>query len=246
MSAITRAYKQRLIIAAFLISTVCPGLAQNVGHLPTTDEVVSHMGQVDRQRYLGFSGYSALRSYKVVNGSHWAEMFVRALCAPDGGKRFSILREEGSPIIRKHILHKILEEETNASFLGTRIIPQNYIFSLRGIETLVGRPAYVLEVTPRTDNKDLFQGRIWVDAADYAITRIEGSPAHKPSFWIKTVHFVHTYEKVRDLWLPYSTVSSIEVRIFGTAQLWVENSDYRLSAPADIPRGQDREAELPP
>jgi hypothetical protein len=38
-------------------------------------------------------------------------------------------------------------------------------------------------------------GRIWVDAADYAIVRIEGKPAKNPSFWVKTVHFVHTYRK---------------------------------------------------
>lgn len=241
-----RTHNERLIIVAFVISTVCPSWTQNVGRLPSTQEIVSHMAQVERQRYLGFSGYSGLRSYKIVNGSHWAEMFVRTLCEPDGGKRFSILREEGSPIIRKQILHKLLEEETNASYLGTRIIPQNYFFNLIGIETAAGRPAYVLEVAPKTNNKDLFQGRIWVDASDYAVTRIEGIPAHKPSFWIKTVHFVHTYERVHDLWLPYSTVSTIEVRIFGTAELWVENSDYKLSAPDDVSRDQDRGAQLPP
>ncbi len=40
---------------------------------------------------------------------------------------------------------------------------------------------HVLEVVPKTPNRFLIRGRIWVDAEDYAITGIEGTPARNPS-----------------------------------------------------------------
>jgi hypothetical protein len=104
------------------------------------------------------------------------------------------------------------------------------------MDLLDGHPTYVLEVTPRTKSKYLIRGRIWVDAANYAIVRIEGSPAQNPSFWTKRVHFVHTYQKVGDLWLAASTKSVTDVRIFGTAKLSISDFEY---SPAD-PHGEAR------
>ncbi len=40
-------------------------------------------------------------------------------------------------------------------------------------------------VEPQTNNKLLFRGRIWVDAEDFAVVRIEAVPAKNPSFWTK-------------------------------------------------------------
>ena len=132
------------------------------------------------------------------------------------------------------MLRKMLEEETNASHReareSTRIVPANYAFEMVGTDVVDGRPAYILQVTPKSKSKYLIRGRIWVDATDYAIARIEGSPARNPSFLTKSVHFVHTYQKVGDLWLASSTKSSSDVRIFGTAELSISDFDY---SPAD-------------
>jgi hypothetical protein len=104
---------------------------------------------------------------------------------------------------------------------------------LTGRNVVDGRPAYVLQVTPKQENKYLIDGRIWVDATDYSNVRIEGRPARNPSFWTRSVHFVHTYQKVGPFWLAASTHSVSEIRIFGTAELMIENSDYTLNRPGD-------------
>jgi hypothetical protein len=164
-------------------------------------------------------------------------MLVRVECGSDGAKQFTILSEEGSGSIRKHVFQKLLSEETEASRRGTRsstrLTPDNYDFRILGQETLETGPAYVLEVLPKTSNKYLINGSIWVDASDYSIVRIEGQPARNPSFWVHSVHFVHTYQKIGQFWFARSTDTRSEIRIFGESELTIENVDYKLNSPAE-------------
>ena len=43
-----------------------------------------------------------------------------------------------------------------------------------GQESVNERPSYVIAIAPKTQNKYLVRGKIWVDLDDYAIARIEG------------------------------------------------------------------------
>jgi hypothetical protein len=237
------------IVAAVLVA-VPPALAQPGDLVPSAADIVARMADRDAERHASFSGYTVLRRYEVVNKHRHAEMLVRAVCTADGGKQFSILREEGSGAIRNHVLRKMLEEETNAArretHESTRILAANYSFETIGTEVVDGRPTYVLKVTPKSESKYLIRGRIWVDATDYAIARIEGSPAQNPSFWTKRVHFVHTYQKVGDLWLAISTKSLTDVRIFGTAELSISDFDYSPISSANRSIDPQTEARLRP
>jgi outer membrane lipoprotein-sorting protein len=211
--------------------------AQASDPLPSAQEVVAKMMQFEAHRQSELTGYTATRRYVGVNKKRRAEMLVRVECASDGAKQFTILSEEGSGSIRKHVFQKLLREETEASRRGTRnstrLTPANYDFQIVGQETLETGPAYVFEVSPKTRNKYLIRGRIWVDANDYSIVRIEGKPARNPSFWVHSVHFVHTYQKVGQFWFASSTHTTSEIRIFGESELTIENSDYTLNPPAD-------------
>jgi hypothetical protein len=111
----------------------------------------------------------------------------------------------------------------------SRILPKNYDFRLIGTATSEGRPAYLLDLIPKTKNKFLIRGRVWVDAEDYAVTRIEGSPAKNPSFWIKSVKIVQRYGKTGPFWLPVLNSSSAEARIFSTTDVTIEYFDYVLA-----------------
>jgi outer membrane lipoprotein-sorting protein len=240
------AMKTVLLTLLIVLSVCVVGVAQTDNGLPPSDYVVGKMIQLDSQRLAELKGYTATRHYLAVNQHRRAEMLVRVACASDGVKQFTILSEDGSHYIRKHVFYKMLNEEASASRRGTRegtrIIPANYDFQVIGQEAVDGRPAYILSVTPKAQNKYLIDGKIWVDATDYSIVRIEGRPARTPSFWTRSVHFVHTYQKVGPFWLAASTDSVSEIRIFGTAELTIENSGYTLNPP-EI-RTTDTEARL--
>lgn len=214
----------------------------------SSDAVVARMMELDTQRQSELTGYTATRRYVAVNKKRRAEMLVRVTCASDGAKQFSILSEEGSGSIRRHVFYKLLNEEAEASRRGTRngtrLTPENYDFQLIGQETLETGPAYVLAVKPKTANKYLINGKIWVNAADYAIVRIEGEPARNPSFWVRSVHFVHTYQKVHQFWFASSTRTTSHILIFGDSELTIENSEYALNPQGDHSQGRPQEARL--
>jgi hypothetical protein len=220
-----------LLVSALLISTIAAVEGASL-HLPTADEVVARMMARDTERQANLYGYSAARRYLLENRSHHkrAEMLVHMTCLRDGSKQFETISASGWGGARKHVFPKLLEAEAEASRPGlrerSRITPENYTFEMVGTEHVAGRPAYVIAIAPKTPNKYLMQGRIWIDADEYAIIRIEGKPAKNPSFWVKSVHFVHDYENWGSLWFPISDRSVTDVRIFGSTELTIEYFDY--------------------
>jgi len=217
---------------AITVSIVAIASAQTQPPLPSGDDVVARMMEFDAQRQSQMTGYTAFRHYSAVNKKRHADMLVQVTCRADGAKQFDVLSEAGSGSIRKHVFQKLLSEETDASRRGTRsgtrITPANYDFQIIGQENLETGSAYVLQVSPKTENKYLIRGKIWVDASDYSIVRIEGQPARNPSFWVRSVHFVHTYQRVGQFWFASSTHTTSEIRIFGQSELTIENSGYAL------------------
>jgi hypothetical protein len=87
--------------------------------------------------------------------------------------------------------------------------------------------AYAIDIVPKRREERLFAGRIWIDAEDYALVRAEGKPAKNPSFWTRSVHFVHKYQKRGPFWFPVSTESVTEVRIFGSTRVTIDYFDYK-------------------
>ena len=223
-----------LAVVLFLLPAAGLSAAQDTS-LPTVSEVVERMVQRDAQRQIVTQGYAGMRRYVLENdGMHkHAEMLVRVNGDPDGTKHFEILSEQGWKAAQKHVLHKMLESESQTSApegrKKTRLCSDNYEFQMVG---LVGgdRSAYAIDVKPKRNDKLLFEGRIWVDTEDYALVRVEGNPAKNPSFWTKHVHFVHNYEKQGGFWFPLSTKSVTDARIFGRTDLTIEYFNYKANA----------------
>lgn len=227
----------RLLLALVLLATCANASSQIGDSLPPVDDVVANMLRGDVERSSKLPGYTARRRYVAVNKDRRAEMVVRVDCFLDGTKQFTIISEKGSIAIREHVFYQVLNEEREASQRETReasrITPSSYRFNMIGRETLDSGPAYVLTITPKAKNRFLIDGKIWVNARDYSIVRVEGQPMQNPSFWVRSVHFVYTSQRVGQFWLDSSIHSTSEVRIFGSCELTIENFDYVLGPPTD-------------
>ncbi len=198
----------------------------------TTPEIVERMVQADNNRLAALGGYTGVRRYRFENkkSNKRAELTTRVSCDNAGVKTFEVISETGSGFVRNHIIRKMMDAEHEASEKrerqDTRIIPANYGFTLVGTEILDGRNSYILEVDPKTRNKFLIRGRIWVDAEDFAIARVEGQPAKNPSFWIRSVQIVQRYGRTGQFWLPASNQSVAQARIFGKTEVVIDYFDY--------------------
>jgi len=202
----------------------------------TAPEIVERMMQADKDRLTALAGYSGERHYRFENkkSNKQAEMRVRMSCSSDGVKTFEVVSESGSGFVRNHIIRKMIEAEEEASQKGERkeskINPDNYEFGLVGTEPLDGRDSYVLEITPKKPTKFSIRGRIWVDAEDFAIARVEGQPGKNPSIWIRSAHIEQRYGRNGLFWLPSLNHSEAQARIFGATEVVIEYSDYKTNA----------------
>jgi len=187
------------------------------------------LGQVESTRlydleYAGFpSGLSA-------------HMQVKVLYTAQGTKRFTLVSESGSRILRNHVLHKLLDSEKEASSDeanrdAVAVTTENYNFSLLGCETESNRTRYVLRVEPLHETKFLYRGTIWVDSQDFAITRIEAEPAKNPSYWTKRSEIHHQYQKIGEFYFPTLNRTVTDARFGGRAVLTIHYLDYKLSQP---------------
>jgi negative regulator of sigma E activity len=221
-----------LLTALFLVSVSSMVGADNSNPLPTAEEVVTRMTALDLKRQFSIDGYTGMRRYLLENPrlEKRAEMLVRVQGDQNGTKHFEVVSEDGWKAANTHVLRKMLDSESETSRpelrATTKLNFTNYEFTVVGKEIVDGRTTYVLGVAPKRKDKYLFQGRIWVDAEDYALVRAEGSPAKNPSFWTKSTHFVQVYQRTGTLWFPLSTRSVTEARIFGTTNVNIQYFDY--------------------
>jgi len=196
------------------------------------DEVMAKMFAQDGKREALSQGYAGYRKYIFDNNRlhKHAELLVTVKCDPDGSKHFDVVTEEGWNTANHKILRKMLESEAETSQPQTRpksrLTPDNYSFSLVELGSIEDRPTYVIDVTPKREDKYLFEGRIWVDAGDYALVRAEGKPAKNPSFWTRSIHFAHQYHRSGDFWFPTTTESITQARIFGRTDVTIQYFDY--------------------
>jgi len=241
-----------LLRAAFLLIAV-PSFADVTvtGTQLTAEEIVARLAARDLDRQASVDGYVGKRRY-VFDNRHMqkhAEMLVDVKGDADGTKHFQVISEDGWKAAHKHVLRKMLESESETSRPELRsrskINPENYEFKLTGTEMVAERLAYILEITPKRKEKYLFRGHIWVDAEDYALVRAEGNPAKNPSFWTRSTHFVHIYQKNGALWFPLATKSVTDAMIFGTTDVNIEYFDYAAKTPGTTNNASMTAAEMP-
>ena len=202
------------------------------------EQVVNNLVQKNLERAQALMSYEGTRIYRLdyhgFPGARSAEMVVDVKYQSPASKGFTIRSETGSKLLIERVFNKLLQSEKEAlaeeNQRRTALNSDNYLFTMAGYETTPAGPVYILLVEPRAKNKFLYRGRIWVDANDFAVTRIEGEPAKNPSFWTKDTKIEQIYAKVGDFWLPAMNRSASTIRLGGRASFSIEYKDYQITA----------------
>jgi hypothetical protein len=233
------ARRRSLPVLASLIVAL-PAVAQQalVSAPLSADQVMERAVEMNKLRAKALEGYSSLRTYHLechCLSNKKADMVVRIEYQAPNKKEFAIISESGSGTVRDRVFKKLLEAEQESlqQEQQSAITLRNYVFQTAEYEKNDLDEFYVIDAQPRKKDKFLFRGRIWVDAKEFAITRIEGQPAVNPSWWTEKTDFRRRYEKIGEFWLPESTESETKVRALGTAVLTIEYRDYHITQSAD-------------
>jgi hypothetical protein len=212
----------------------------------TASEVVKNLEERNRTRTQALHRFEGSRIYTLhyrgFPHSYDAEMVVNVTYQSPASKDFTVVSQSGSKLLIDHVLKKMIEGEKEAvqQQSRTELNEQNYEFTMAGYEETPEGARYILSVSPRSKNKFLDRGKIWVDASDFAVTRIEAAPAQNPSFWIKNTEIRHAYKKVGDFWLPAENHSQSSMRVGGRADLSIAYKDYKITAADPLPSPTER------
>lgn len=209
----------------------------------SADQVAKKLQEKNAQRATALRQFNGTRIYRMhyigFPSDREAEMVVHVSYRSPDSKTFSVISQSGSKIILDRVFKKLLEGEQEASNeenrRSTALTAENYDFSSAGYENTADGSQYILNLSPRTKNKYLYRGKIWVDAKDFAVVRIEGEPARNPSFWIKKTEVRHKYIKVNDFWLPAENHTESVIRLGGKAILSIEYKDYKITKSTPLP-----------
>lgn len=200
------------------------------------DQVIKNLEERNAARTAALGQFEGKRVYRMeyrgFPSNRDAEMVVKVNYRAPNSKQFTVVSQTGSKFIIDHIFKKLLEGEQEAAKgdnqRQTRLTSENYDFEFAAFENTPDGGRYVLNLLPKTKNKFLCRGKVWVDAKDFAVIRIEGEPGKNPSFWIKKTEIAHQYVKVDDFWLPAENRTQSVIRLGGTASLSIEYQDYKI------------------
>jgi hypothetical protein len=231
--------------AALLLMTTILSLnvraAEDPSPAPSTDAIVQQLQQANVRRAQELRCYQGKRAYTLnyqgFPGSRSAAMAVEATYSAPDKKEFDVVTQNGSKLLLNRVLLKLLDSEKEAleepNRLATELSPKNYEFAYMQMDSTAYGPAYVLQVTPRTSGKFLYKGKIWVDATDFAVVRIQGEPGKNPSFWINHTRIDQHYGKFGEFWLPVHNESVTHSRLGGDAVLNIDYTDYQINVTKD-------------
>jgi len=221
----------RLGVAA---ETMCPAGLK-------ADEIARQLVVHNNERARDLEAFEGTREYSLDYSGfpsfHSATMQVKAIYQAPGTKRFTVLSESGSKLLRDHVLHKLLESEADSANdpknrKAIEVTTENYRFAWEGCESANGRMQYKMAIAPLRQNKYLYRGFIWIDAQDFAVTRIEAEPAESPSLLIKRTRIHHQYEKIGEFYLPSLNQTISDMRLGGKAVLTIRYHNYKLQTAA--------------
>lgn len=219
----------KLVFLALSAAAVQAGQVENPAVIHGVDAAV-------QARYDGVLAFIDIEHYQVFRGKDEthpvAEMTVKDSYRRGEGKTYTILSQSGSELIMRVGLKPLLANETTinqpANVAGSWFTSANYEMRPGEVESLNGRPCIVITVTAKRKASNMIDGKIWVDAGDYSLARIEGVASKNPSVFSGTTHMMRRYAQMNGFSMATHARAESNSALFGRTVVTIEYSNYEI------------------
>jgi hypothetical protein len=161
-----------------------------------------------------------------------ADLVANVTYTKGAGKVYKVVSRSGSPMMQSKVFDRVLAEEADMSRGEKRgavlITSANYLMTLRGEHEWHGRRALLLDITPRRKSPDLLKGKLWVDAVNYNVIRIEGTPVVSPSFFAGSTSLFREYADIGDFAFAQRSVATSGSFLLGKTEVEIEYTGYQI------------------
>jgi hypothetical protein len=212
----------------------------SLSQIPQPDEssVTHGVDAAVKSRLDAIAEYTVTEHYAVFRNNDEthpaAEMTVKTVYQRETGKSYTILSESGSELIRKFVLHSILENEKRINQPGNReaswFTSANYEMKLRpgGIQRIDGRDCFALSINPKQKAPNLIQGTLWVDAKDDSMVEIRGTASKSPSLLTGPAQVMRQYAQVNGFAEATHARAVSNSLLFGQTVVTIDYRDYQI------------------
>jgi hypothetical protein len=220
------------VLFLFLGGAACSS-AQTASTIPSIEAIVAGMALARAENQAHFRAYIVTRDYELFGkerANYKSHVIAEISFVPPATKKYTIQQSVGTSF-GETIVRRMLTSEVEIAldYTSTDFSPDNYDFRFIIEGNAGGRRCYVLELLPKRKEKNLLQGKIWVDAGTYLPQRIEGEPLKTPSWWLRRLHIELGYSEVGGMWLQTALEATATVRILGPHTMVSRDVKYQLN-----------------
>lgn len=225
---------QRIMWVLFLYlgGAACTS-AQTASTIPPIEAIIAGMALARAENQARFRSYIVTRDYELFGKEREktkSHVIADISFVPPATKNYTIQKAIGTSfgetIVRRMLMSEV---EIARDYASTDFSPDNYDFRFMIEENVGGQHCYLLELLPKRKDKNLLQGKIWVDAGTYLPQRIEGEPVKTPSWWLRRLHIELVYGEVSGMWLQTALEATATVRILGPHTMVSRDVKYQMS-----------------
>jgi hypothetical protein len=225
--------RQRIIGLLFLYLGVATCASAQAGSIiPAIEDILAGMAQARTENQARFRSYIVTRDYKLFGKERLrikSQVIADISFVPPATKTYMIQKTNGTgfgeTLVRRMLIGEV---EIARDYASTDFSADNYDFRFIIEENIGGQSCYVLELLPKRKDKNLLQGKIWVDAGTFLPQRIEGVPIKTPSWWLRSLRLELSYGEVGGMWLQTTLEATAAVRIFGVHTMVSRDVKYQL------------------
>ncbi len=232
--------------AAGIACLAAPGFAfqTTIGPTPETpaQAIVRRIDAAVYARESDVAGYSVQEHYAIYRNGEAnpsAEQTIRTVFRVGAGKDFTAISQSGSGLLRSAVIDKVLAGEKEMSQADTRdgvlVDSANYEITPEPVQAQMnGRQCVIVDLKPRRKSSHLFNGKAWVDAEDFMVVHLEGSPSQSVSFLAGETTVSRDYSRVEGFPMAFHAEAHSHSFLLGDTVLKIDYSGYQIqhAAPA--------------